>query len=67
MLVGGNNMDYNFTGVGPTGRIVAVSQMDLEYLGDVTELFLTFLHASGYSYVRSVVVIKDDGQEVSTQ
>jgi len=49
------------------GRTIIVAQTDLEYLGDVTELFLTFLHAAGYSYVRSVVVIKDDGQEVSTQ
>ena len=49
------------------GRTISVAQTDLEYLGDVAELFLTFLHASGYSYARSVVVIKDDGQEVSTQ
>jgi hypothetical protein len=60
-------MDYNFTGVGPTGRIVSVSEMDLEYIGDVAELFLTFLHAAGYSYVHNVVIVKDDGEEVSTQ
>ena len=64
-------MNYNFHGYDDvpnvSGRSVSVSQGDLEYLGDVTELFLTFLHAAGYSYVRSVVVIKDDGQEVSTQ
>ena len=60
-------MNYSFHGHGYDGRNVSVAQTDLEYLGDVTELFLTFLHAAGYSYVRSVVVIKDDGQEVSTQ
>jgi hypothetical protein len=60
-------MNYSFQGNDYDGRNVSVGQMDLEYLGDVAELFLTFLHATGYSYVRSVVVIKDDGQEVSTQ
>jgi len=61
-------MHYSFQGDdGFDGRNVGVSQSNLEYLGDVAELFLTFLHAAGYSYVRSVVVIKDDGQEVSTQ
>ena len=60
-------MNYSFHANDHNGRSVNVGQQDLEYLGDVTELFLTFLHASGYSYVRSVVVIKDDGQEVSTQ
>lgn len=60
-------MNYSLHASDYNGRNVSVGQQDLEYLGDVTELFLTFLHASGYSYVRSVVVIKDDGQEVSTQ
>ena len=61
-------MNYNFQSYDNLdGRNVSVGQQDLEYLGDVAELFLTLLHASGYSYVRSVVVIKDDGQEVSTQ
>ena len=60
-------MNYSLHASDYNGRSVSVGQQDLEYLGDVTELFLTFLHASGYSYVRSVVVIKDDGQEVSTQ
>jgi len=64
-------MNYRFQAydhdINLDGRTIIVAQTDLEYLGDVTELFLTFLHASGYSYVRSVVVIKDDGQEVSTQ
>ena len=60
-------MNYSFNGHSYDGRNITVSQMDLEYLGDVAELFLTFLHASGYSYARSVVVIKDDGQEVCTQ
>ena len=60
-------MNYSLHASDYNGRNVSVGQQDLEYLGDVAELFLTFLHASGYSYVRSIVVIKDDGQEVSTQ
>lgn len=60
-------MNYSLHANDYNGRSVNVGQQDLEYLGDVAELFLTFLHASGYSYARSVVVIKDDGQEVSTQ
>lgn len=64
-------MNYRFQAydhdINLDGRTITVAQTNLEYIGDVTELFLTFLHASGYSYVRSIVVIKDDGQEVSTQ
>ena len=60
-------MNYSLHANDYSGRSVNVGQQDLEYLGDVAELFLTFLHASGYSYVRGVVVIKDDGEEVSTQ
>jgi hypothetical protein len=43
-----------------------VSQGEIEYLGDVLELFLSFLHGCGYSYVKQVVVVKDDGNEVVT-
>ena len=50
-----------------TGRSVEVGQVNLEYLGDVAEMFLTFLHACGYSYVQQVSIVKDDGSEVLTQ
>lgn len=49
-----------------SGRCVEVRQTDLEFVGDVAELFLTFLNACGYDYVKQVVIIKDSGEEVST-
>lgn len=48
-----------------TGRYVETHQ-NLEYLGDVAELFLSFLQGIGYNYVNQVVVVKDDGIEVAT-
>lgn len=64
-------MNYRFQAydhdINLDGRTITVAQTGLEYLGDVAELFLTFLHGSGYSYVRSITLVKDDGQEVSTQ
>ena len=49
-----------------THRTAEVSQGELEYVGDVADLFLTFLHAVGYNYIKQVVVVKDNGEEVST-
>lgn len=51
---------------GYTQKVVTVEQNGLEYLGDVAEVILTFMQASGYSYVKQVVFVKDDGEEVST-
>jgi len=51
---------------GYTQKVVTVEQNGLEYLGDVAEVVLTFIQASGYSYVKQVVFVKDDGEEVST-
>jgi hypothetical protein len=51
--------DYN-------NKVVTVEQNGVEYLGDVAELVYTFLHAAGYSYVKQVVFVKDDGDEIST-
>jgi hypothetical protein len=48
-----------------SGRYLETSQ-DVEYLGDVAEIFLSFLQGVGYNYVKQVVVIKDDGVEVAT-
>lgn len=48
-----------------TGRYVETNQ-SLEHLGDVAELFLSFLQGIGYTYVKQVIVVKDDGVEVAT-
>jgi len=49
-----------------TNKVVTVEQNDVDYLGDVAEVLLTFLQGSGYGYVKQVVLIKDDGDEVGT-
>ena len=49
-----------------TLREAQVSQSELEYVGDVAELFLSFLHAVGYNYINQVILVKDNGDEVST-
>ena len=48
-----------------SGRYLETSQ-EVEYLGDVAEIFLSFLQGVGYNYVKQVVVVKDDGIEVAT-
>lgn len=60
-------MYFNFVMNDTTsGRQVGVSQSELEYLGDIGELFLSFLQGVGYSYVAQIVIVKDDGSEVAT-
>ena len=49
-----------------TNKVVTVEQNDVDYLGDVAEVILTFLQGSGYGYVKQVVLVKDDDNEVST-
>lgn len=49
-----------------TLREAQVSQSELEYVGDVAELFLSFLHAVGYNYINQVILVKDNGDEVAT-
>jgi hypothetical protein len=51
---------------GYTGKVVTVEQNNVDYLGDVAEIIYTFLHAAGYPYVKQVVLVKDDGEEIST-
>lgn len=51
---------------GYTGKVVTVEQKEVDYLGDVAEIVYTFLHAAGYSYVKQVVFVKDDGDEIAT-
>jgi len=47
-------------------RDILVSQGDVEYLGDVLELYLAFLQGCGYTYVKKIIAVKDDGTEVET-
>lgn len=49
-----------------TCRSAQVGQGELEYVGDVAELFLSFLHAVGYNYINQVILVKDNGDEVTT-
>lgn len=49
-----------------SGRQAEVSQTGIEYLPDLLETLLTFLHASGYTYAKKITVIASDGQEWST-
>ncbi|CAB4139085.1 hypothetical protein UFOVP346_19 [uncultured Caudovirales phage] len=44
----------------------SIERTNVDYLPDVLEAFLTFLHAMGYDYVRKVVVVQSDGSERST-
>lgn len=44
-------------------RDTLVSQGDVEYLGDVLELFLSFLQGAGYSYVGKITAISKDGDK----
>lgn len=48
------------------GPVVTVAQDDLEYLGDVAELLLQFLRATGYTYVKQLIVVKDGDDTVET-
>ena len=48
-------------------RDILLSKGEVEYIGDVMELFLAFLQGCGYSYIKQVIVVKDDGSELSTQ
>lgn len=47
-------------------RTVDVSQDGVEYIDDVLELVLTFLRASGYTYVEAVGVDKGSKEQVWT-
>lgn len=52
--------------VGDGVRDTHLSQTEVEYLGDVGEAILQFLHMLGYSYVNQVIFVKDDGSVVET-
>lgn len=60
-------MDYSLQATcNSTNRVVTVEQNGIDNLGDVAEIVYTFLHAAGYTYVKQVVFVKDDNQEIST-
>jgi len=60
-------MDYSLQATcNSTNRVVTVEQNGVDYLGDVAEIIYTFLHAAGYTYVKQVVFVKDDNQEIAT-
>jgi UbiD family decarboxylase len=60
-------MDFSLQATcGYNNKVVTVEQNGVEYLGDVAEIVYTFLHAAGYSYVKQVIFVKDDGDEIST-
>lgn len=60
-------MDYSLQATcNYTGKVVTVEQNGVEYLGDVADIIYTFLHAAGYTYIKQVVIVKDDGQEIAT-
>lgn len=47
-------------------RSVMVSQQGVESIDDVIERFLDYLKGVGYTYVKQVVVVYDDGKEKFT-
>lgn len=60
-------MDYSLQATcNSTNRVVTIEQNGVDYLGDVAEIVYTFLHAAGYTYVKQVVIVKDDDQEIAT-
>lgn len=46
-----------------SGRHVEVSQNNVEYLGDLVEAMLSFIQASGYTYVTNLTASAADGKE----
>ena len=45
---------------------VCVAQNEVEYLGDFAEIVLQFTRAVGYTYIKQVVFVKDNNEEVVT-
>lgn len=45
---------------------VTVERTDVDHINDVLEQFLSFLQGVGYTYVKQVIVVQDDGSERST-
>ena len=45
---------------------VCVAQSEVEYLGDFAEIVLQFTRAVAYTYIKQVVFVKDNNEEVVT-
>lgn len=45
---------------------VTVEHEEIEYLGDFAEALLQFTRAVGYNYVKRVIIVKDDGNEIGS-
>ena len=45
---------------------VTICQDGVEYLGDFAEVILQFTRAVGYTYIKQVVFVKDNNEEVAT-
>ena len=45
---------------------VLISQSGVEYLDDFAEILLQFTRSVGYTYVKQVVLVKDNNEEVMT-
>lgn len=48
------------------GSVVTVEKPDVDYLGDLPDLLLQFLQATGYTYVDSVIITTKDGKEFAS-
>jgi hypothetical protein len=48
------------------GSIITVENRDIDYLGDIPDIFYTYLHAMGYTFVDSVIITTEDGKEFSS-
>lgn len=46
---------------------VHISQNEVEYLDDFAELLFQFTRAAGYNYVKGIIIVKDNNEEVATQ
>lgn len=59
--------DYGFVQLDQqTQDTVMVTKHGVDFLDDVLEAMLQFLQASGYTYVKKLSAIKDNGDEVVT-
>jgi hypothetical protein len=52
--------------IGDGVRDTHMSETEVEYLGDYAELILQFTRSIGYTYVKQIVFIQDNGKEVET-
>lgn len=59
--------DYGFVQLDQqTQDTVMITKHGIDFLDDVLEAMLQFLQASGYTYVKKLIVVKDNGEEMGT-